>query len=117
MDSISFNFTAVDNKLNMPLKINLEQNYPNPFNPSTTISYNISKSGYVKLKIYDSLGQEIKTLVNAFQNAGEYSIVWNGENSLNNPVGSGVYFYSLVLNGNTTQKKMVLARLIKMLVI
>ena len=95
---------------NFPNFIHIEQNYPNPFNPSTTISYNISKSGNVQLKVYDTRGREIKTLVDSFQNAGEYSIIWNGKNNLNIPVGSGIYFYSLLLNTMNVQKKMILLR-------
>ena len=110
MDSISFNFTSVDNKMNMPLKINLEQNYPNPFNPSTTIKYQLKESCNVKLKIYNTLGQEIKTLVNAFQNTGEYSIEWDGNDESNNVISSGVYFYSLITNEKGIQKKMILLR-------
>ena len=52
----------------------LNQNYPNPFNPSTIIKYSIPQAGFVTLKIYNLLGQEIKTLVSEFQEAGSYSI-------------------------------------------
>ncbi|MFO7446062.1 MAG: FlgD immunoglobulin-like domain containing protein, partial [Ignavibacteriaceae bacterium] len=94
-----------------PVKdFDLGQNYPNPFNPSTTINYRLSQSSNVKLKIYDSLGQEIKTLVNSFQNTGEYSIVWDGNDDSNNTVSSGVYFYSIKTDEMTGQKKMILIR-------
>ena len=88
----------------------LNQNYPNPFNPSTVIKYQISENNNVKLKIYDSLGQEIKTLVDSFQNIGEYSVVWNATDYNNNPVCSGVYFYSLISDASTVQKKMMLVK-------
>ena len=73
----------------------LKQNYPNPFNPSTTIKYQLKESCNVKLKIYNTLGQKIKTLVNAFQNTGEYSIEWDGNDESNNVISSGVFLFSL----------------------
>ncbi|MBK6772239.1 MAG: T9SS type A sorting domain-containing protein [Ignavibacteria bacterium] len=68
----------------------LLQNYPNPFNPVTVISYNIAVAGFVELKIYDVLGNEVKTLVKEKQNAGSYSVDFNAGD-----LPSGVYFYSL----------------------
>ncbi|MDQ3022597.1 MAG: T9SS type A sorting domain-containing protein [Bacteroidota bacterium] len=68
----------------------LAQNYPNPFNPSTTIKYNISESGFVNLSVYNSLGKEVRNLINSNVNAGSYSIDFNGSE-----LNSGVYFYKL----------------------
>ena len=65
----------------MPDVYFLEQNYPNPFNPATTIRYGLPEDGHVTLKIFNTLGQEITTLVNSDQTAGIKSIVWNGKNS------------------------------------
>ena len=73
--------------------------YPNPFNPRTTIHYQLPNRNNVTLKIFDMLGQEIRTLVNKNQSAGNYSVVWNGKNSLGESVGSGVYFYQLYATG------------------
>ena len=92
----------------LPSTIRLYQNYPNPFNPSTNISYRLTESGNVKLKIYDMLGREIKTLVDSFQNAGQHKTVWNGEDNSNNPVSSGVYLCRLETSGLSFQKKMIL---------
>ncbi|MFH0735847.1 MAG: FG-GAP-like repeat-containing protein [bacterium] len=88
----------------------LFQNYPNPFNPSTNIQYSLSKPSQVKLSIYNMLGQKIKTLDNAFQNVGEYSLTWNSTDDENNPVSSGVYLYRLETDNTNLQKKMVLVR-------
>ncbi len=111
IDSIKKTTTGIDkDNEQLPNRIILDQNYPNPFNPSTMINYQLPSASSVKLKIYDSLGQEIKTLVNSFQNAGEHSIVWNGTDGNNNPVSSGMYFYSLFANNQAFQKKMVLVR-------
>jgi len=83
----------------------LSQNYPNPFNPSTTMRYAIPAASLVTLKIYNLLGDEIETLVNKRQPAGEYAIHWN-------PVGlaSGLYFYRLQVGGFVAAKKLMLLR-------
>ncbi|MBN8568670.1 MAG: T9SS type A sorting domain-containing protein [Ignavibacteria bacterium] len=85
----------------------LSQNYPNPFNPSTSIKYLIPVSGFVTLKVYDILGNEVASLVNANQNAGQYSVDFNTSN-LN--LSSGVYFYKLSTGNFTDVKKMSLIK-------
>ncbi len=84
----------------------LSQNYPNPFNPTTLISYRIPNDGFVSLKIYDVLGQEVKTLVNGFQPAGAHTINFNAAG-----LNSGVYFYKMEAENNFNSiKKMILLR-------
>ncbi len=73
----------------------LMQNYPNPFNPTTRIEYRVSNAARVVLKIYNILGQEIRTLVDALQEPGVYSIEWNGKDNRGAEVAGGVYFYRL----------------------
>jgi hypothetical protein len=91
---------------NFPLRFKLEQNYPNPFNPSTEISYSIPRSNFATLKIFNMLGEEIKILVNEFQSADTYSVIFNG-----GELPSGVYFYRLQAGNNFTEtKKMLLLR-------
>ncbi len=68
----------------------LDQNYPNPFNPSTAISYQLSADSYVTLKVYDILGNLVKTLVNQYQNKGKYAI-----NFVASKLASWIYFYQL----------------------
>ena len=104
------NATDIKHIMDIPMNIGLKQNYPNPFNPSTVITYQLPVSGYVKLIIYNILGQKVKTLINSFQNAGEHSIVWNGKNDLNIPVISGVYLCRLDANKQSFHKKMLLVR-------
>lgn len=94
----------------LPLTFALYQNYPNPFNPQTTIKYFLPKSSDVSLKIYNSLGQEIKTIVNKEQNAGEYSVVWNGMDNNGKGVSSGIYFYRMRSDGFTSVKRMLLIK-------
>jgi hypothetical protein len=88
-----------------PGKFSLNQNYPNPFNPVTKISYEIPAGSDVSLKIYDISGRVIANLINEKQNAGYYSVDFNGQN-----LSSGIYFYILNAGSNTTTKKMLLIK-------
>ena len=83
----------------------LYQNYPNPFNPTTMIRFDLLKSVYVKLTVYDILGKEIITLVNEKLSAGSYEVEWNASD-----YPSGVYFYKLVTDEFVDVKKMVLVK-------
>lgn len=83
-------------------------NYPNPFNSQTTIGYQLSTKVYVTLKIFDMLGQEVRTLVNESQSIGCYSVIWDGKNELSESVASGVYFYQLKTNDEFLQTKKLL---------
>ena len=89
----------------IPKDFSLSQNYPNPFNPSTKIQFDIPKSSFVKLVIYDIIGREVATLVNEELKAGIYETGWNAVN-----YSSGVYFYKLVTDGFTETKKMILTK-------
>jgi hypothetical protein len=82
----------------------LYQNYPNPFNPNTVIGYQLSVGGHVQLKVYDSLGREIATLVNEYKPAGNYNYTLS---TINYTLPSGVYFYRLSSNGFVQTRKMV----------
>jgi hypothetical protein len=90
---------------NIPDKYDLSQNYPNPFNPVTKISFDIPKSGFVSLKVYDVLGKEVKTLVNEVKNPGSYTVNFNAS-----AFSSGTYFYRLESNGFVSTKKMLLIK-------
>ncbi|GBD92127.1 hypothetical protein BMS3Abin04_02861 [bacterium BMS3Abin04] len=89
----------------MPSLFKSGQNYPNPFNPSTKIQYRIPNSGYVTLKIYDVLGEEVAALVNKEQAPGTYEINFNASN-----LTSGIYFYQLKSGNNIQVKKMMLLK-------
>ena len=101
------------NSSEIPLTYFLDQNYPNPFNPTTKINYELPASrqggqitNYVSLKVYNVLGNEVKTLVNEKQNAGNHTVEFEGSN-----FSSGIYFYSLSVNGNIIDtKRMVLLK-------
>ena len=89
----------------LPLQYSLEQNYPNPFNPSTTIKYSIPEDGFVKLSVYNLLGQEVVSLVNGFQKADRYEINFNAAG-----LSSGVYVYKIETNNYNASKKFVLMK-------
>ncbi|MDP4174654.1 MAG: YCF48-related protein [Bacteroidota bacterium] len=74
----------------VPGSYELLQNYPNPFNPTTTIKYSLAKDSHVTLKIYNSLGEIVRELVNAQQSAGAAEAVFNADN-----LSSGIYFYEI----------------------
>jgi photosystem II stability/assembly factor-like uncharacterized protein len=79
----------------IPEKFNLSQNYPNPFNPVTNIKFDITKSSYVKLEIFTSLGKLVKTLASGNFTAGTYEAQWDASN-----FGSGIYFCRLSTSGS-----------------
>jgi|GEM_PF-3513562 len=88
----------------------LEQNYPNPFNPSTKIDYNVPSTNNVKINIYNSNGELLRTLLNEEQNSGERSVTWNGKDSNGSIVSSGAYFYQIQVGELAAAKKMILLR-------
>ena len=90
---------------NIPQKIKLYQNYPNPFNPSTVISFRLPKRMYVKLEIFNMLGQKIATLVNGYKNAGTHESIFQTENS-SVKISSGIYIYSLTADKYHFSRKM-----------
>jgi hypothetical protein len=88
----------------------LHQNYPNPFNPETEISYTLLKDCWIRLTIYNILGQRIKTLVDEYQTAGDKSTHWDGKDDHDYQVASGVYFYRLQAREYIEIKKMQLIK-------
>ncbi len=100
-----------DVKAEIPQSFALDQNYPNPFNPTTTIKYALKEDAKVNLKIYNALGQEVRTLVNEHQNAGFREIMWDGKNNKGSAVPSGVYIYRLVAGSSFVKSnKMMLMK-------
>ncbi len=89
----------------MPTVFKLYTNYPNPFNPSTTIKYDIPRNAYVKISIYDVLGQLVTDLVKQDMTQGRYEILWNAQN-----FASGSYYYKMEAGDYTEIKKMILVK-------
>jgi hypothetical protein len=85
----------------------LSQAYPNPFNPQTTISYQLAVKAHTTLKIYNTLGQEIRTLINENKSAGNYSVTWDGKDAKGNKPASGIYYYRLTVGKQVDTKKML----------
>lgn len=95
---------AIISQVNTPKNFGLQQNYPNPFNPSTSISYQIPKGGYVTIKIYDVLGNNVNTLVSEYKSPGQYIVNFNA-----NRLSSGVYYCRMQAGSfNETKKLMFL---------
>ena len=94
----------------LPADYALEQNYPNPFNPATTIEYSLPTRSEVTISIYNILGQEVKTLVNAVKAAGDHVARWDGTDRTGERVASGVYFYRIEAGNFVSSKKMLLLK-------
>ena len=92
-------------KERFPIAFNLDQNYPNPFNPATTIKYALPKSEHVTLSVYNTLGQNIETLVDKYMPIGHHQVIFNGQH-----LPSGVYFYRLEAGEYIQTRKMLLVR-------
>lgn len=88
----------------------LKGNYPNPFNPQTTILYSVAGPGEVRIEIFNSLGQRIRCLMNSYHDPGDYRVVWNGKGDDGRLVGSGVYYYRLQKDTQTSVRRMVMIR-------
>lgn len=95
-----------DNNKNLPNVFRLDQNYPNPFNPSTHISYQLPKSVFVNLTIYNVLGVRIRNLVNDWEPSGFYEVEWDGKDGSGNDVSSGIYIYRITAGKFSESKKM-----------
>lgn len=98
-----------DNNCIAERRLNLS-NYPNPFNPNTTIFFNLPQNANTKLSVYNIRGQLIKTLTDSKLQAGNHSYVWNGRDSNNREVSSGVYFYRLESELFSETKRMLLIK-------
>jgi len=114
--TLSFTYTDVkEDKTQdaLPKTFTLEQNYPNPFNQSTELRYYVPervKSTFVSLRIYNLLGQHIRTLINESQGAGSHSTIWDGKSDDGQIVSSGIYFYKIEAGEFIQTKKMLLLK-------
>jgi aminopeptidase N len=87
------------------LRYSLDQNYPNPFNPATNLQFTVAEVQNVSLRLYDLLGKEVATLVNAQMRPGKYTVRWDGTNA-----PSGIYFYRLQAGHFTQTRKLILLK-------
>jgi hypothetical protein len=102
--------TGIAENREIPQDYRLLQNYPNPFNPATAIGYALPQISRVELKIYNLLGQEIRTLVDKQQQPGKYTITWDGADNHGQQVSSGIYIYQIKAGDYVESRKMVLLR-------
>jgi hypothetical protein len=96
---------GIDNSDLLPGSFSLKQNFPNPFNPVTHIAYTVERNGIVDLKLYNVMGQMVKTLVNDEKTPGDYFVDFNASD-----LASGVYFYQMTQHGQTVTRKLVLMK-------
>lgn len=96
---------AVNSEVGIPSYFSLDQNYPNPFNPVTSFRFQIPQRSFVKLEIFNSLGQQVTTVVDEEKEAGNYEISWDAAG-----LSSGVYFYKLTAGTFIETKKLVLLK-------
>ncbi len=116
-DQINQDYTAACLSLDVededdlvPRQYELSQNHPNPFNPQTEIVFGLPKAGFVTLKVYNILGQEVITLVEKDMAAGRYRISWSGTDKSGRAVSSGVYFYRMQSKDFVQTKQMLLLK-------
>lgn len=97
--------TGIESNNSLANNFSLAQNYPNPFNPVTKIKYEIADPGFVSLKVYNSFGNEVASLINGKQNSGKYEVNFNGSE-----LSSGVYFYKITSGNFTQTRSMILLK-------
>jgi len=104
--TLTFTLTGVENNpTSVPTVYDLSQNYPNPFNPTSTIRYDIPKTGFVNISVYNILGEKISVLVNEMKSPGHYEIIFDAKK-----LSSGIYIYSIRAGDFIQSKKMILMK-------
>lgn len=94
----------------IPDQFEVSQNYPNPFNPTTTIRFGLVDPGLVSIRVYNMLGEEVRTLVNNEFNTGYHEVTWNGNDNFGTKVSSGTYIYRVIAGSKVMTKKMLLLK-------
>lgn len=105
----AFEYSTLDNisdvSIQNPSAFSLYQNFPNPFNPSTTITFNLQKSGLTRLYIYNMLGQKVAEIINGNLSSGQHSVTFNAEN-----LASGIYIYKLSQKESSASRKLIILK-------
>lgn len=99
-----------DENIVIPEEFTLFQNYPNPFNPNTAIKFALPKDCWVKVEVFNLLGQKVRTLADKAMKKGIKKVIWNGKNEKGAEVSSGIYFYRVKTDEFTGVKKMILIK-------
>jgi uncharacterized repeat protein (TIGR01451 family) len=111
-ETLEVDFPVVGNPEEPPVVLvnALNGNYPNPFNPATTISFSVAKAGNVDLRVYNTKGQLVRTLVSEAKKEGRHTIVWNGLDNNGKSVSSGMYLYRMQTGNFISTHKMMLIK-------
>lgn len=109
---VFFDLTSKEDQGNnvLPITTEIKSIYPNPFNPETTIEFNLKEGTDVNIKVYNLKGQLVKSVVNGKHEAGNHKVIWNGTNSNEQRVASGIYFCRMETKNKTVIKKMILMK-------
>lgn len=102
--------TGVNGNPSIPQAYALRQNYPNPFNPTTRIDYDLKANSQVKLQVFNLLGEEVRTLINQQQAAGNHTAQWDGRDNAGRSLASGIYLYRLEAGEFVATKKLILLK-------
>jgi hypothetical protein len=94
----------------LPETFRLYPNFPNPFNPETRIQFDLPQAEHVELRIYNTLGQLVRTLVDQPYSAGSFSVIWDGRDDNGQPLASGIYIYKMTAGAFTAQHKLLLLK-------
>ena len=106
IESGSFNYNGQE----IPKSFKLGQNYPNPFNPETAINFELPIAAKVTINVYNIKGERVAVVLNEWMGAGQHTIVWNGKDSRNEIVSSGIYFYEMQTEKFKSVKKMIMLK-------
>lgn len=109
-DNIVVTPTGLSDAGELPMAAALRQNFPNPFNPTTSIAFNLERSGPVKLQVFDARGRLVRTLVDEARQAGPHAVDWDGRDGRGRTAAAGVYLYQLEAGGEKLQRKMTLLK-------
>ena len=102
------NLSVIGSELAMPTSFSLDQNYPNPFNASTMIPYAVPQTADISIAIYNIYGRQIRSMDMGETSPGWHQAYWKGSDARGNPVGTGIYFYRLLVDGRSMDlRKMV----------
>jgi hypothetical protein len=104
-------FSSLSRELSKPQEYMIVQNYPNPFNPATTIPFTLNRSTLISLKVFNNLGQEVRTLLNyQSMGPGAHRVAWDGRNDAGSSVSSGIYLYRIQIWNDVISRQMILTK-------
>jgi hypothetical protein len=109
-EPISTGIEEIEKPESLPADFSLSQNYPNPFNPETSIKFELPTGSKVELRIYNVMGELVRTLMNEKRDAGRYTVTWDGRDEHLIRVASGMYVYQIIAGDFKTSRSMILTK-------